>query len=119
MFFKTVKRILLFPVTLVVTLLQIGFWLIISGLISVVWYFFLGFVLLLVGVESVDAITITIFCTAPVFVVASVIFIIRDRQHIFNWVGEGNFSMSLCFKILDGFREALASFLHGLAGNSR
>ncbi len=116
---KTVIRVLLFPVTLVVTLLQIAFWLIISGLISGVWYFFLEFVLEKVGVESVDAITITIFCTAPVFVVAFVIFIIRDRQHIFNWVGEGNFSMSLCFKILDEFRVALGSFCHGLAGNRR
>jgi len=86
MFSKTIIRFLFFPFTLFRTFFLIGWCFFLSGIISVVWHFFLIFVLLLLGLNTDDSETIAIFCTALVFVVASLVFIIGDRNNIFTWL---------------------------------
>ena len=90
MFSKSILRILFFPLTLVRTIFCILLYLIGAGLLSGVWYIFVIFILALIGVNSVDTITTATLFTAPVFIVASVFFIIYNRNDIFIWVDSLN-----------------------------
>lgn len=86
MFFKTLKRFLFFPLTLVRALFGLGILLIGAGALSFVWWIFLFLVLSAVGLNKIDTETFAIMFTTPFFIGTYLFFIITKRDEIFVWV---------------------------------